>query len=124
MNHHDDDIRDPELTALLRRSLPEAPDAWVTDAFSIQRHRALHRLIPSEPWLVVLAPHLAALALIAGLVLMFLVPNVRAAIADSIPELHRNDPLFWTLGGFLTPLILLLCHQGARGFPALRRFRH
>ena len=124
MNYHDDDIRDPELSALLRRSLPEAPEMWVTDALSIPQHRALRRFTRSEPWLLVLGPHLAALALFAGLALMLFVPSVRATIIGSVPQLHPHDPEFWTVAGFLTPLLLLFCDQAARGFPVFSGLRH
>ena len=124
MTQHDDGIRDPELSALFRRLPSGAPESWMSDALLIPQRGALHHATANEPWLVVLAPHFAALFLIGGMAMTLFVPSIRGAIAGVIPELHRQDPDFWTVAGLLTPLLLLLCHQGARGFPAIRRYRH
>ncbi|HET9233562.1 MAG TPA: hypothetical protein VFP10_05440, partial [Candidatus Eisenbacteria bacterium] len=58
-----------------------------------------------------------------GMALMLLVPAVRATIADTVPQLHGQDPAFWTVAGFLTPFLLLLCDQAVRGFPVFSGLR-
>jgi hypothetical protein len=132
-----DDLRDPELTALFRRTLGEkkAPASWVENALAVPARgssaparastaqKPAPDQNPPEPWWILLAPHLGALLLIAGAALALLHPTARVVLATHLPRIETQRDALWTLAGLLTPLALVLCAQGSRGFPVFRRFR-
>jgi hypothetical protein len=113
---HDDDLRDLELTRLLRNDLGEdtAPPSWVQDALAVPDRTALDA--PPEPWLVVLAPHLGALFLIGGAVWAVCQPATRDLLVSHVPRFDGQYGPFLILAGLLTPLLLVFCDRGFRRF--------
>ena len=109
--NHDNELRDPQLTSLLRNERREVPQSWIDDALSVPDHVSLPA--EPEPWLVTFAPHLGALFLIGSVIFGLAHPAGREMLLGHLPRFQ--DPLFM-IAGLLTPLLMILSERGFRRF--------
>jgi hypothetical protein len=109
--NHDKDLRDPQLTSLLRNEPHEVPKSWIEDALGVPDHVSIPAV--PEPWLVTFAPHLGALFIIGSAAWALFHPAGREMLFEHLPRFQ--DPLLM-LAGLLTPLLMILCERGFRRF--------
>jgi hypothetical protein len=108
---HDDNLRDPQLSAHFQSERRRVPETWVEDALDIPNHVTLTE--KPEPILVTVAPHLGALFLIGTAAWALFHPVSREVLSALVPRFQ--DPLL-LLAGLLTPALLVLCERGFRRF--------
>ena len=109
--NHNDELRDPQLSAYFRSERGHVPETWVRDALDIPSRIPLPE--KPEPFLVTIAPHLGALFLIGTTAWALFHPVSRELLSAHLPRFQ--DPLL-LLAGLLTPALLVLCDRGFRRF--------